>query len=369
MKGFKKSWTPVHKWAGLIFGVILTIICATGAVLSFEKELLPWSIREIYFHKKTDGKTIKMEDLVKRLEQDASVKSIVYPADPARNWVVTFANAPEKEVYVNPYTGQIVGTFTYKGSFFSVVREIHRFLLMGKAGRLITGTSSLVFIILLLSGVILRIPASLKRIPALFRFDWKGNTFRKTFNLHVVLGLYAFLFLLVMSATGPFWSFEWYNRGLSALFGIPATTSKRSSQPPAEEGVKTLSPSEFSLIEDKLSSFSAVQSDWKEIRVILPASSENNFTFAVIPTKQIHGRQSDTYTWQLTTGALVKESVFKTKPLKETFRMWVFAVHTGSWAGWFGKLIYALAALIGASLPITGYILWWKKRRITKKRR
>jgi len=43
-------------------------------------------------------------------------------------------------------------------------------------------------------------------------------------------------------------------------------------------------------------------------------------------------------------------------------------LHTGSWGGWFSRILYAIAAFIGGFLPISGYYLWWK-RRSTKKRK
>ncbi|MEA4810869.1 PepSY domain-containing protein [Macellibacteroides fermentans] len=40
-------------------------------------------------------------------------------------------------------------------------------------------------------------------------------------------------------------------------------------------------------------------------------------------------------------------------------------MHTGSWGGWLTKIITFIAAIIGSSLPITGY--WMFIRRIRKK--
>lgn len=36
-------------------------------------------------------------------------------------------------------------------------------------------------------------------------------------------------------------------------------------------------------------------------------------------------------------------------------------LHTGTWAGWFSKILYAIAALIGGFLPVSGYYMWWKR--------
>ncbi|MEG0950248.1 MAG: PepSY-associated TM helix domain-containing protein [Bacteroidales bacterium] len=370
MKKGKYIWTALHKWTGLVFGVLLTLICVTGAILSFEKELLPLTIHSRYYNTSPENtKPLKLQDLTEKITQSApgrQVKSITFPSDPKRNLVASFADDPQTEVYVDPYTGEIVGSFTYKGSFFSTVRELHRFLLIGKPGRIITGTTSLFFVFILVSGIFINIPDTLRKLASNFRLNWSGNSFRKTFRLHVVLGWYGFVFLLIMALTGPFWSFTWYNAGVSALLGVKQTTSQRSKTPD-QTGVKELNSALFSRMEDKVIVLKAVQSDWKELRLAFPAPEDKSFTIAVIPQKQIHGRQSDTFTYRLSDGDLQKESVFKTKPLQETFRMWVFALHTGSWGGWAGKLIYCISALIGATLPITGYILWWKKRQIAKR--
>lgn len=38
-------------------------------------------------------------------------------------------------------------------------------------------------------------------------------------------------------------------------------------------------------------------------------------------------------------------------------------VHVGSWGGIITRIINFLAALLGATLPITGYYLWIKRLR------
>jgi uncharacterized iron-regulated membrane protein len=43
-------------------------------------------------------------------------------------------------------------------------------------------------------------------------------------------------------------------------------------------------------------------------------------------------------------------------------------IHGGQWAGGiFGEIIYFFAALIGGFLPISGYYLWWKRRKAAHK--
>lgn len=44
-------------------------------------------------------------------------------------------------------------------------------------------------------------------------------------------------------------------------------------------------------------------------------------------------------------------------------KRFLYTLHTGSWGGLPSKIIYFLAALTGAVLPLTGYYLWWYKKK------
>lgn len=44
-------------------------------------------------------------------------------------------------------------------------------------------------------------------------------------------------------------------------------------------------------------------------------------------------------------------------------KRFLYTLHTGSWGGFPSKIIYFLAALTGAVLPLTGYYLWWNKNK------
>lgn len=367
----KYIWSPLHKWGALVFGVLIMLICATGAILSFEKELLPQTIRSIYYHNVSDGQqSLKLDEIFYKLNNSDGrvIKTVTLPADASRNWVITYADAPQTEVFINPYSGEVAGVFTYKNSFFSTVRELHRFLLIGKTGRLITGSVSFIFAAILISGLFLNLPVSLRKLRNCFVLDWRGNRYRKTFRLHIVLGWYTALFLLVMALTGPFWSFGWYNGMLSSVFGIERTVSRRDRAEALEQPLKTLTPEYLAQVDNKLRVLESVHTGYKELRFTVPEVADTSFTITLVPTSQIHSRQTDLFTYRLSDGVLQKESLFKTKPLQETFRMWVFAIHTGAWGGWVGKLLYFVAALSGVILPVTGYLLWWYKKNNAKRK-
>ena len=47
----------------------------------------------------------------------------------------------------------------------------------------------------------------------------------------------------------------------------------------------------------------------------------------------------------------------------QTFSRWVYAVHTGRFWGWVSRMLWVAGALLGASLPLTGYYIWIHRLR------
>lgn len=58
---------------------------------------------------------------------------------------------------------------------------------------------------------------------------------------------------------------------------------------------------------------------------------------------------------------------FNEMPNDRKVMRWAYLLHTGRWGGWFGPLLTGTAALIGASLPITGYVMFYRRIRRRKK--
>lgn len=41
---------------------------------------------------------------------------------------------------------------------------------------------------------------------------------------------------------------------------------------------------------------------------------------------------------------------------------WVYSVHVGSWGGIVTRIMWFLAAMLGATPPLTGYYLWIRRK-------
>ena len=83
-------------------------------------------------------------------------------------------------------------------------------------GRPIVGYGTLVFAIVLLTGLVLWLPKSKKALKNSLRFNWKKETGtqRKMYDLHNVFGFYTAFILLIICLTGMVWGVEWWSNGL-----------------------------------------------------------------------------------------------------------------------------------------------------------
>src|SRR5690606_14581657 len=107
---------------------------------------------------------------------------------------------PDKEskpesFYVDPYTGLVLGGREGPATeFFGTVMKVHRWLLIeGDVGKIIVGTSTIIFIFMLLSGIVLWWPIKLKNWKQGFKVKMNGKWKRTNHDLHNTLGFYSFI--------------------------------------------------------------------------------------------------------------------------------------------------------------------------------
>lgn len=213
--------------------------------------------------------------------------------------------------------------------FYKAVKQLHRWLFMMpnnphgglSVGRVIVAVTSMCMSVVLLTGVVAWWPKSKKMLKSRLKVSTNKGFRRFVYDTHVSLGIYVFVFLFLMAITGPVFSFGWYRQGMSKLFGQNA--EKMETKMPKGDGKQA-------------------------------ATKQNAFAHDDTDRVKEHAQRQEG-------GApeTKKDGDGKKPGGKKLFK----SLHTGKWAGWFSRVLYALAALVGGFLPISGYYLWWKKRQ------
>ncbi|PWJ99891.1 putative iron-regulated membrane protein [Flavobacterium araucananum] len=400
----------LHLWLGLASGIIVVIVSLTGCIYVFENEIkdfiedwrfvqpqekafmLPSQLVTIadktmkgkhgtsvtfgekneaaivgYFTKKKDDKDQQEKRNNKRAESKGKQKN--EKSKKRRSGVFT-------SVYMNPYTGEILNVKSFSRGdspdFFRFILNGHRALwLPYDIGRPIVGVAVLIFVFLLLSGLVLWWPTKwIKSIrDKSFKIKWSATFKRVNYDMHNVLGFYSMIFLLFISITGLVWSFDWWSKSLYWVTsgGKPLTESRESPKSDTTH-VKTF---ELATVDKVLLNMAKQNPQAAGIMISIPEKPADAIGAFVYKQKNTYYNM-DRYSFDQQT---LKEISIKTPfsgkyieaNLPDKIRRMNYDIHVGSVLGLTGKFIAFFASLISASLPITGFLIWWGKQKFGKK--
>ena len=380
MRKFRKVIFWLHLICGSLAGIAIFIMCASGAILSFEKNILEFAesdMRNVV--PPTGGTRLPFSELTQRLlEQRPNLKPTAVLVESSPSRAVIYSLGREGQIFVNPYSGEITGE-GLRGlrAVFSKAEDAHRWLALGGSGRAVGKTindaANFVFLILAITGVYIWMPRQLNwrhaRPNVWFRRGLKGKG--RDFNWHNVIGFWMSLVLIVLTLTGVVISYQWAGNLVYTLTG---------NQPPTQQGppgsvpqnVQIDQPFSFPANIDELWHTASNQSPgWKLISLRLPISKDAVFTIDDGKSLNIFGRS--TLTLDTATTAVNKWEPYEQQNSGRKLRSWIRFTHTGESFGIIGQLIGFLACIGGAFLVYTGLSLAlrrlrnWLKRQATRR--
>lgn len=398
----RKIFRNIHLWLSVPFGILITLICFSGAALVFEKEVMELCHRELYFVKKVEAAPLPMEQLMTKvaatLPDSVSVTGVNISSDPERAYQVTLSKPRRASMYVDQYTGEIMGKYE-RAPFFNFMFRMHRWLLDSMKqdggifwGKMIVGTSTLMFVFVLISGIVVWWPRTRKALKNSLKIVANKGWRRFWYDLHVAGGMYALVFLLAMALTGLTWSFQWYRTGFYKTFGVEVQPSmghgnaaanatakggKREKSPegrsgrPGNRGEKPEGRGEHS--ESREGRKRSPYTNWQQVYEQLAEAnpdykliSVSDGSASVALPRFGNQRGTDRYKFNPRNGKITETTLYKDLDNSGKIRGWIYSVHVGSWGGMLTRILTFIAALVGASLPLTGYYLWI--RRLMKRK-
>ena len=188
----KRLFLKLHLWLSLPLGILVTLICLSGATLVFKSEIrnalgmprvvAPHGMGGNHHGSKTvaAGKT--------RGGDDRQKHGKAHGAEAKHDAGKTHADAPH-------------GTTT-KRDFFSYVTKFHTGLMLGKAGKVIVTYTTLFFVFILVSGLWICWPRGVRQWRSRFSVERGKGIRRLLYDLHVSLGWWTVVWLLLLAVTG-----------------------------------------------------------------------------------------------------------------------------------------------------------------------
>lgn len=395
----KKIFRKIHLWLSVPFGLIITLVCFSGAMLVFENEVNEWFRRDLYYVETVKESPLPMDKLLEKvattLPDSVSVTGVSISSDPGRAYQVSLSKPRRASLYVDQYTGEVKGKSERSG-FFMFMFRMHRWLLDSMNpgnegifwGKMIVGVSTLLLVFVLISGIVIWWPRTRKALKNSLKITATKGWRRFWYDLHVAGGMYTLIFLLAMALTGLTWSFPWYRTAFYKVFGVEvqqraaqgheqkSDAQKRNTKLAAHrekkrEGNEVRKGERSGRPENNHSDMYSVTSPfvyWQEIYDKLRRQnpeykqiSISSGTASVSFNRFGNQRASDRYSFNTDNGEFTETSLYQHQDKSGKIRGWIYSVHVGNWGGMFTRILTFIAALLGSALPLTGYYLWIKR--------
>jgi len=372
----------LHLTGGIAAGILVLIMSLTGVALTYQKQMTTWADKRIHrVEPPADQAPLSAELLLRKLEEarpSVIPASVTLSSDPEMPASVT--TGPNQTIFVNQYTGEILGTGSQAiRVFFRLMTDWHRWLaLSGESrsiGRAVTGAGNLVFLIISLTGLYLWLPKrwsfSSLRAMAWFRSGAKGKM--RDSNWHNVFGVWCVIPLVVIIASGVVISYPWASNLVFRLAGSDAPPrmgpgGRRGGPPMA----RIEAPLQIEGVDRLLSKAQQYSNNWKTITFQPSALNGKTVSFAVERGYGGQPQHRATLTLDRTTAEIVRVEDFGKMDPGMKARMWMRFAHTGEYYGLAGQTVAGIVSAGAVILVWTGIALTfrryaaWLKRRVNE---
>ena len=375
----------LHLACGIGVGLVVGTLGVTGALLAFEKQLVEWADREYWNDDPPGTAPLPVDALLDEARAfarasgtDDPLVSLTIYSDPGAPAAVAVGR--ERVVYLDRTDGSVLGE-NHMGvrSFMTRTTELHRWLALSddrrSFGRAVVGWSSVLFLLLLASGLVMWVPRkpTWQHVRPVLWFRRSSSARARDFNWHHVFGVWSAVPLLLMTATGVAMAFpsvsDWTHARLASLVApaegvtepagleIPDTGPGASAETGAGASLASL-----------VEHVSRGSPDWRTISVNLLRGVDQDVEFTVDRRWGGDPRARQTWVLDRTGGALVSGETYASLSEQRRARLFVRYAHTGEFFGWVGQLVAGFASLVVAVLLWTGWALALRRLRRWKRR-
>jgi uncharacterized iron-regulated membrane protein len=369
----KKVFSKIHLWLGLITGLVVFIIAITGAIYCFAPELQKFT--QSYTQVEANDQNFLPPSQIQKIAEKALPgKSIlrIYYGDRDQSVVVWFSKKDnyDQSVFIDPYTGEVLKVRDNEKDFISVVLKIHRTLLI-PYGHEIIKWSTVIFLIMLISGLILWWPKNRRTAKHGFKIKWNAHPKRLNYDLHKVLGFYASWIVIFSALTGLMFAFKGFADFTYQITGAKYSVVKKN--PPLSDTSAKLNKDAAVLDRVWMNFENEIHKNYARVMFVLPTNETGAILVRANPElKTLYKsdfRYFDQYTGNEIDGAFVWGNYKDAKTVADNIKRMNYDIHTGAIFGLPGRVVLFFAALIVASLPVTGFYFYWGKRKKARRRR
>ncbi|AFY31692.1 PepSY domain-containing protein [Calothrix sp. PCC 7507] len=351
----------LHRYIGLFVGLILIIIGLTGSLLVFEQEINRWQVSQQFGQVSPQEQRVSMETILNNVkttyanQPELKLRSMnMLPKNSTYTVYLKTPNDAQINVFVNPYSGAIMGDRQWESSFWGIVFKLHYALLAGRTGEIIVGIAALLLLILSITGIILW--PGWRRLINGFKIKWQAHPKRVNFDIHKVFGIITAVFLGLIAFTGFCWNF--YDFTKPAIYAVTSTPNLPEPISKPVTGKPPLGLAEI------LQKADAALPGAVTTYITFPSKPEDAFAiYKKQPQESNDYGDSAVYLDQFS-GAVLRLQNGLSLPLGDRVLNSFTPLHYGTFWGLPTRILYVFVGLAPLILSVTGWVMWSYRRRL-----
>lgn len=364
---FKQVLRKIHFWLGITTGPIVFVIALTGCIYAFQEEIqdVTQPFRFVQASNKPMLPPSRIQAIADSVHPNKHLHAIMYYSKTRAVKAIYYSYDSYYDfVYINPYTGKVLEIHDVENSFFGFILEGHFYLWLPKTiGQTVVATATLIFFFILITGIYLWWPRNKHNKKQKFTFKWNASWRRRNFDIHSVLGAYVSLFAVILVLTGLIWGFTWFRNSIYTI-ASGGESYQEYSEPSSE------------LISGNVNARSALdaaylimrkeytKAQWIELHI--PESKLAPIAANANPDAGTYWKTDYRYFDQYSLKELNVQHQwgrFKNASGADLLMRMNYDIHVGGIFGFSGKVFAFLVSLVIASLPVTGFIMWYGRRK------
>jgi uncharacterized iron-regulated membrane protein len=341
----------LHLIAGLAAALVLIALGGSGALLVFEEQI-DHRINARLWRVEPREQQLSLTALAAQLEKahpGMKVGNISLPPDEDLAFRFMLRPKPpghDLNLAVDPYTGAELGSLDTANPFTRQLHQFHTNLLLGPTGKLITSWGAGLLLVLAVTGLILWWPRKVWRWPR------AASGRQLNFDLHLWLGFYSSVFMLIFGVTGLIVHSDGKLRTLVDRWAGAPPLPPPPAVSPAPAGAAPLNP-------DRAVGIAMRAADGARVTVVSGLGGLRNPIRVSMrfPEDRTPAGRTNILLHPVTGEVLSAELSRTGSPGLRIVKLWNREVHTGDIFGWPTKILASLASLSLPLLAVTGPLI------------
>lgn len=359
-KFFYRTIWRWHFYAGIFAIPFVIILALTGAIYLFKPYYEHWQERDYRGLQITGEQLAPNQQITAALAAIEGGKLLSYRLPQAADEAVAINVQAENtwQVFINPYTGEVLGKQRTDRMLMNIVKTLHGELLLGTVGSILVELAACWAMVLIVTGLYLWWPRSAQGVAGIIypRLRDGSRTFWR--DIHAVTGIWISSLALFLLVTGLPWALVW-GAALKEVRAIDFSAQQDWAQSRAQEHDhwRAQASDTFNLTPEVLL---ATQQLKLPPPVELSVASTHHISWKV--SSQTGNRPERADVWLKGDGSIEKQSGFAEKKFIDRAIGVGIAAHEGYLFGWFNLVLGVLTCAGLILISVSGFILWRKRK-------